>query len=189
MPHIYKYPRRKAFLKVKRMITIKSKKKALIAIVAVTLVVAVASTVVFAASAQAEEPLCYSKRVEVYARGIARQQIENETVKMPAELNFTLYLGERHGPFTPILGAQGTADINGTVYEITCGGGKIFHRKDQVFLWLTGVDGENQTFVIRLYAEYFWMGGRLYVARSVGVFKTDTRMWLGLRAKAYVFPE
>jgi len=188
MPHLYKYPHIKAFLKVKKMITIKSKKK-LLAAVATILAVALVSTAVFAVPANAEEPLCYSKRVEVHARGIAKQKIENETIKMPVEMNLTLYLGERHGPFTPITGAQGAIDVNGTVYDISCGGGRIFHRKEQAFIWLTGVDSENQTITIRLYAEYFWMGGNLYVARSIGAFKADVNMRLLLRAKARVFPE
>jgi len=170
------------------MITIKSKKKAILAITAVMLAIAVASTVIYVFPAQAEESLC-GKRVEIFARGITKQRIGNETIKMPANMNLTLYLGERHGPFTPITGSQGVIDVDGNVYEITCGGGRIFHRKEQAFVWLTGVDDENQTFTIRLYAEYFWMGGNLYVARSIGVFKTDVDMRLLLRMKAHVFPE
>jgi len=169
------------------MKTLKGKKRFVIIITAIILAVATVSTLIYALPVEGEE-ITSGKRVEIYARGIAKQKIENETVKMPVALKLTLYLGERHGPFTPITGAQGKLDVNGTVYAITCGSGGGFHRKEQAFIRLSGTDYDNQTFTVRLYAEYFWMGGNWYVARSIGILKTDVQTRLLLRAKAQVFP-
>jgi len=155
------------------MIKLSSKRKALLTAVLVIVALAVLSTTVFAfpvAAAVTEENT--ERQVLVKARGVALNKVNNQTERLPVNMTLVLYLGEGRRHVIPIKAAEGTLNINGTLYNITSGRGIILTEGHVALLTCSG-EGDNGEITVKLLAEYFWMGGHLYAVRSRGICITD----------------
>jgi hypothetical protein len=163
------------------------KRIGIVALVAVFLVaiIAVPSAALASTPAFDEEK---TVQVTAYAKGIAIQEIDNETVRMPANLTLTAELIEHGNKLILFKIVGGKAYINGTVYTISEDKSIVFKPRQAVLLRCQGTSSEGTKVVISLYAKYFWMGGHLYVARVRGTLKIgdDTRVLLLMRGYARI---
>lgn len=171
------------------MFTLSKKKKAMIAAtaaIALVLMVAMLYTAYAEPSSTSEENLS-RKVVVLKARGIALEKIDNQTVKMPA--NLTLYC-EPVKEYKGVIGfriVNGTVEVNATTYTITEGKGLVIQHRHAIALQAKGTGSDGQTVTLKLAGRYFWMWGHLYVARLRGVLRVgDTKLLLLLRAAAKV---
>lgn len=163
------------------------KKVSIVALAAVFMaVIIVIPNVTFATpSTLAEEN---TVQVTAYAKGIAIQKVNNETVRMPANLTLTAEPVERREKLILFKIVSGKVDINGTVYTISEGEGVLIKARHTVVLRCQGTSPDGTEVLLKLRAEYFWMGGHLYVARVKGILKIgeDTRMLLLMRGFARI---
>ncbi len=99
------------------------------------------------------------------AKGVAKEDVNGETVTVPA--NFTLTLARAGGNKTvPRFNVEGgTVTVNGVVYTITSGNGGVLRGRRLFLLKAGGMSPDGQAVTLKLAGRYFWMGGRLYVAR------------------------
>lgn len=158
------------------------KKAGIVALAAVFMaVIIVGPNMAFATSSTLAEE--NTVQVIAYAKGIAIQKIDNETVKMPANLTLVAEPIERGEKLILFKIVGGKVDVNGAVYTISEGEGMVIKARRTVMLRCQGTGPEGAEVLLRLRAEYFWMGGHLYVARVTGVLKIgeDTRILLLMR--------
>jgi hypothetical protein len=122
------------------------------------------------------------------ARGIAIQHVDNETIRMPANLTLAATPVMRRDKVIAFKIVGGEVNINGTVYTISEGKGVVIKPQHVVLLRCKGTTPDGEELLLRLHAKYFWMGGHLYVARIKGVLRIgeDTRMLLLLRGAAKI---
>jgi hypothetical protein len=171
------------------MLTLSKKKKATIVVtIAIALALMVAlPTIGFATSSSASEEILSQKIVVLKAKGIAVEKIDNQTVKMPA--NMTLFL-EPVRKYRGVIGfkvVNGTVEVNNTTYVIAEGKGLLIYRRHAIVLQATGTAPDGQTVTLKIAGRYFWMWRHLYVARLRGVLRVDdTTLWLWLRAASRV---
>jgi hypothetical protein len=170
------------------MMEIKSRKK-VIAAFAVIAISAVLTASMLVYPAFAEETEVQNKHIAVKAKGFAFKRIDNETIKQyPVELTLTLELGERNGTRIPVLGVNGTVDVNGTVYTIESGKGVILTGRHVALIQCEGVDANGNEVTLGIRAVYFWWGGKLYAFRAKALLSTaDGRMLLLMRGVAKVY--
>ena len=140
-------------------------------------------TIGFGLSSSASEEILTQKIVILKARGLVVEKIDNQTLRMPA--NMTLFLE----PVMKYRGAigfkvvNGTVIVNGTTYVIAEGKGLVIGRRHGIILQANGTGPDEQTVSLRIAGRYFWMWGHLYMARLRGVLRVDDAMlWLWLRA-------
>jgi hypothetical protein len=163
------------------------KKTGIVALVAVFMaVIIVVPNVAFATSSTSAEE--NTVQVTAYAKGIAIQKIDNETVKTPANLTLVAEPVERGEKLITFKIVGGKVDVNGTVYVISGGKGIVVKPLHMVLLRCNGTSPDGTEVLLSLRAKYFWMGGHLYVARIKGILKVgeDTRMLLLLRGYARI---
>lgn len=168
-----------------------NKKVGIVALVAVfvtamTVIIVVPNVAFATPSTLAEENA--QLQVTAYAKGIAIQKIDNETVKMPANLTLTAEPVERREKLILFKIVDGKVDVNGTVYTISEGKGVVVKPRQIIVLHCKGISSDGTEVALNLHARYFWMGGHLYVARVRGILKIgeDTRMLLLLRGYAKI---
>jgi len=163
------------------------KKTVIIAVAAVFMaVIIVVPNMVFATSSILAEETAV--QVTAYAQGIAIQEMDNETVKMPANVTLTAEPIERGEKLILFKIVGGRVDINGTLYTISQGKGVVIKPRHIVVLHCQGTSPDGAQVLLRLRVRYFWMGGHLYVARVKGILKIgeDTKMLLLLRGHARI---
>lgn len=169
------------------MLTLSKKKKVTIAVTAtIALILIVAMPYIgYAAPSPTSEEILSQKIVILKARGIAIEKIDNQTVKMPANLTLFCEPIKKYKGFTGFKIVNGTMEVDGTTYVITEGKGLVIHQKNAVILQSKGTGPDGQTVTLKLAGRYLWMWGHLYVARLWGVFRFDNRvLLLRLRAAA-----
>ena len=163
------------------------KKVSIVALAAVFMaVIIVIPNVTFATpSTLAEEN---TLQVTAYAKGIAIQKVNNETVRMPANLTLTAEPVERREKLILFKIVSGKVDINGTLCTISGGKGIVIKPRHIVLLRCNGTSPDGTEVILNLHAIYFWMGGHLYVTRIKGILKVgeDTRMLLLMRGFARI---
>jgi len=145
------------------MVTLTKKRKLIIATVSIVAVFVVAIPYAAYALPVSDSNIAASRTL--VAKGVAREVVNGENVAVPA--NFTLTL-ERAGdnnsvPKFNVIG--GTVIVNGATYTIASGNGGVLRGRHLILLQAQGTGPDGQAVTLKLAGRYFWMGGRLYVAR------------------------
>lgn len=145
------------------MVTLTKKRKLIIATVSIVAVFVVAIPYAAYALPVSDSNIAASRTL--VAKGVVREVVNGENVTVPA--NFTLTL-ERVGgnstvPKFNVVG--GTVVVNGATYTIASGNGGVLRGRHLILLQAQGTGPDGQAVTFKLAGRYFWMGGRLYVAR------------------------
>jgi len=145
------------------MVTLTKRRTIIIATLTVVAVLAIA--IPLAAYALPISDSSIASNRTLVAKGVARGVVNGENVTLPA--NFTLALERAGGnntvPKFNVVG--GTVVINGVAYTITSGNGGVLRGRRLILLQAQGTGPDGQAVTLKLAGRYFWMGGRLYVAR------------------------
>ncbi len=158
-------------------------KKRIIIVAAVAIVAVLALAIPLTAYALPANDVEIASSRTLVAKGIARETVNGEELKVPA--NFTLTLQKAGGnntvPRFNVVG--GNVVINGTSYSIGSGNGGVLRGRHLILLKAQGTGPEGQVITLKLAGRYFWMGGRLYLARiSARLLTPNGNFTLLLRA-------
>lgn len=135
----------------------------------------------------AEENSMLEETKVIHAKGIAFTEIDNETIEIPVNLTLYCEATERYRRLTFFKVVDGTVELESETFTIYDGTGLVIHNRHITLLNATGTDPQGQHVTLKLAFRYFWMWGRLYIARSRGVLKVnDTKYLLILRAATKV---
>ena len=145
------------------MVALTKKRIIIVAAAAVVALLAIAIPLTAYALSVNDDDIASSRTL--VAKGIAREIVNGETVTFPA--NFTLTLQRAGGnntvPRFNVVG--GNIVINGITYSIASGNGGVLRGRHLILLKAQGTGPDGQVISLKLAGRYFWMGGRLYVAR------------------------
>jgi hypothetical protein len=157
------------------MVTLSRKNKVLIAatvVVALTFILALP----YVYALTPNDPTLGMKTLK--AQGIAAEKVDNQTVKSEANFTLSLQPTETNSTLKKFSVFGGTVEVKGAVYTITGGNGAVLTRRRVILLQAQGTGPDGQAVTLKLAGRYFWMGGRLYVARIVGKLQTDNGNFL-----------
>jgi len=167
------------------MFTINKKQKMLItATTALTLVLIISLPYVYASSPSATTEETQSNRTRMLrAKGLAVEKTNGQVVISSAGFTLALEATDVNETIIKFNVISGTVKINETEYMITGGNGAVIRDKHGFLLQAEGTSPEGQSVTLKLAGRYFWMWGRVYVARIAGSLQTDSaKISLVLRA-------
>lgn len=145
------------------MVAMSKKRITIIAVVAVAVALAIAIPLAAYALPVSDSNIASTRTL--IAKGVAREIVNGENVTFPA--NSTLALERTGGnasiPRFNVVG--GTVVVNGATYTISSGNGGVLRGRHLILLKAQGMGPDGQAVTLKLAGRYFWMGGRLYVAR------------------------
>jgi len=168
-------------LEVKNEVLTSNKKKMLIvATVAITLVLIAYLPYTYASISSTTASATQSSQTRTLrAKGIA----VNQGAVTPAGFALSLQATQINATTIEFNVVSGTVDINGTQYTIAGGSGAVVREKHGFVLEAQGTSPDGQSVTLKLAGRYFWMWGRLYVARIAGSLQTgNAKIYLVLRA-------
>lgn len=165
----------------------KRKSVAIAALVTMALVLAVALPSVAYAADDLTQTQATTTRV-LLAKGFAFERIDGEVEKTPTNLTLVLEPGKISNGIITFSIVGGEVNIDGKVYTVTEGKGFVAYRKRIIAMQFNGTAPEGETFTVKLGGRYFWMWGRVHVARLAGSLQTDGSK-LGLLLRAVIRPE
>ena len=117
------------------------------------------------------------------AKGLAKDRSSPEGKFVPAGFLLDLLATEIKPKVINFDIVGGIAKVDGLEYTIVEGKGAVIRYRRGFILEASGVDTAGEEVTLKLAGRYFWMWGRVYVARLVGVLKTvDTTYTLILKA-------
>ena len=122
------------------------------------------------------------------ARGLAFEQVETDHAKMPANLTLVLDPGTINRAVITFKVVSGEVYVDGKVYTITEGKGFVAYRRRLIAMQFNGTGPEGERVTVKLGGRYFWMWGRVHVARLAGTFEAGN-LKLGLLLRAALRPE
>ena len=156
------------------MFTLTKKQKLLItSTMAVALVLIAAFPCVYASSETGTTADAASRTRMLNARGIALGKSDGRATIAPAGFALSLEATEVNDTIIKFNVVGGTVKINGTEYTITEGNGAVIRDKHGFILQATGTSADGQQVTLKLAGRYFWMWGRLHVARLLGSLQTE----------------
>lgn len=160
-------------------------KKGLIVLVVGLLMVS-ALSVPFAFSAveegDVENANCDAVRV-LGAKGVAKDRLSPEEEFVSAGFLLDLVATEIKPRVIDFDVAGGVVKVDGLEYIIVEGYGGVIRYRRGFLLEATGVDSEGEEVILKVAGRYFWLWGRVYVARLFGVLETgDATYTLFLRS-------
>lgn len=162
------------------MFTLKKKQKMLITTTAALALVFVASLPYVNASvpsAAATETQASRTRMLI-AKGVAVERNSSQIVFTQAGFALELEAMEVNETIIKFNVVSGTLRINKTDYVtdyvMTEGNGAVIRDKHSFLLQAQGTSPDGQPVILKLAGRYFWMWGRLYVARVIGVLQTES---------------
>ena len=158
--------------------------KLLIGFVAALLIVS-AMSVPFALAAVEDDQVqganCEGVRV-LGAKGVAKDRSSPEEF-VPAGFLLDLVAAEVKPRIIDFDVIGGTVKVDGVEYTIFEGQGGVVRYRRGFLLEASGVDSHGEEVALKIAGRYFWMWGRIYVARLVGVLETvDATYTVFLRA-------
>jgi len=157
------------------MFTIKKKQKLLITATTALALVFVASlphAYASVPSATTTEP--QSSRIRMLiAKGFAVDRTSSQVVITHAGFALALEATEVNKTIMKFNVVGGTVRINETDYVMTEGNGAVIRDKRGFLLQAQGTSPDGQSVTLKLAGRYFWMWGRLYVARVLGSLQTE----------------
>lgn len=156
------------------MFTLKKKQKLLItATTALALVFIVSLPYAYASSPSAATAESNRTRMLI-AKGIAVEKADSQVVITRAGFALALEATEVNETIIKFNVISGIVRINETEYTITGGNGAVIRDKHGFLLQAQGTSPDGQSVTLKLAGRYFWMWGRLYVARLVGSLQTES---------------
>jgi hypothetical protein len=156
------------------MFTLKKKQKLLItATTALALVFIVSLPYAYASSPSATTSESSRTRMLI-AKGIAVEKADSQVVITRAGFALALEATEVNETIIKFNVISGIVKINETEYTITGGNGAVIRDKHGFLLQAQGTSPDGQSVTLKLAGRYFWMWGRLYVARLVGSLQTES---------------
>jgi hypothetical protein len=157
------------------MFTLNKKQKMLItATTALTLVFILSLTYAHASSPSTTTAETQSSRTRMLrAKGIAVEKANSQVVITPAGFALALEAAEVNETIIKFNIVGGIVRINGADYAITGGNGAVIRDKHGFLLQAEGTNPEGQSVTLKLAGRYFWMWGRLHVARLLGSLQTE----------------
>ena len=158
------------------MFTLKKKQKLLItATMALALVFIVSLPYAYASTEDAATAETQSSRTRMLnAKGIAIEKANSQVVITPAGFALALEATEVNETIIKFNVVGGIVRINETEYVITEGKGAVIRDKHGFLLKAQGTSPDGQSVTLKLAGRYFWMWGRLYVARLVGSLQNES---------------
>jgi hypothetical protein len=145
------------------MVTLTKKSKLIIATIAVVAVLMAAIPYAAYALPVSERNIASSRTL--VAKGVAREAVDGENVTVPANFTLTLERAAGDGTLPRFNVVGGTVVVNGETYTIGSGNGGVLRGRHLILLQAQGTGPDGQAVTLKLAGRYFWMGGRLYVAR------------------------
>jgi hypothetical protein len=156
------------------MFTLKKKQKLLItATMALALVFIVSLPYAYASSPSATTTESSRTRMLI-AKGIALKKADSQLVITRAGFALALEATEVNEAVIKFNVISGRVKINETEYTIIGGKGAVIRDKHGFLLRAQGTSPDGQSVTLKLAGRYFWMWGRLYVARLVGSLQTES---------------
>lgn len=156
------------------MFTLKKKQKLLItATTALALVFIVSLPYAYASSPSAATAESSRTRMLI-AKGIAVEKADSQVVITRAGFALALEATEVNETIIKFNVISGIVKINETEYTIIGGNGAVIRDKRGFLLQAQGTSPDGQYVTLKLAGRYFWMWGRLYVARLVGSLQTES---------------
>lgn len=158
------------------MFTLKKKQKLLITATTALALVFVASLPNAYASvpdAVAAETQASRTRMLI-AKGVGVDRTSSQVVLTHAGFALTLEATEVNETIIKFNVVGGTVRINETDYTITEGNGAVIRDKHGFLLQAQGTSPDGQSVTLKLAGRYFWMWGRLYIARIAGSLQIES---------------
>jgi hypothetical protein len=155
------------------MFTLKKKKLLITATTALALVFIVSLPYAYASSPSATTAESNRTRMLI-AKGIAAEKTDSQVVITRAGFALALEATEVNETIIKFNVISGIVKINGIEYTITEGNGAVIRDKHGFLLQAQGTSPEGQSVTLKLAGRYFWMWGRLHVARLVGSLQTES---------------
>lgn len=156
------------------MFTLKKKKNLLIIVTtAVALVFIISLPYAYASSPSAT--ITESSRTRMLiARGIGAEKADSQVVITRAGVALALEATEANETIIKFNVINGRVKINEIEYTIIGGKGAVIRDKHGFLLQAQGTSPDGQSATLKLAGRYFWMWGRLYLARLVGSLQTES---------------
>jgi hypothetical protein len=158
------------------MFTLTKKQKLVItSTMALALVLIVAFPCVYASTEAAATTETQSNRTRMLnAKGVAVEKADGQLVTAPAGFSLALEATEVNETIIKFNVVSGSVKINGTEYQITEGHGAVLRDRHVFLLEAQGTSPDGQLATLKLAGRYFWMWGRLYVARVLGSLQAES---------------
>ena len=157
------------------MFTLKKRQKMLItATTALAFVFVMALPYAYASSPTTATEETQSSQTRILrAKGIAVERASGQVVITPAGFALALEATDVNETIIKFNVVGGAVRINGTEYVIMEGNGAVIRDKHGFLLQAQGTSPDGQPVTLKLAGRYFWMRGRLYVARLLGSLQTE----------------
>lgn len=158
------------------MFTLNKKQKMLItSTMALAIVCIIAFPYAYASSTSTVTGDTQSSRIRLLrAKGIALERSAGQVVINSAGFTLSLEAVEINETVIRFNVVGGTVEVNGTEYAIAEGNGAVIRDKHGFLLEAQGTNLEGQTATLKLAGRYFWMWGRLHIARLLGSLQTES---------------
>jgi len=155
--------------------TLKKKQKLLItATVAFAIVLMLAFPYTYASPETSITAETQSSQTRILrAKGIAVEKANSQLVIAPAGFALSLEATEVNATIIKFKVVGGAVKVNGTEYVITGGNGVVIRDKHGFLLQAQGNSLDGQSATLKLAGRYFWMRGRLHVARLLCSLQTE----------------
>jgi hypothetical protein len=153
------------------MFTLKKKQKMFIT---ATMALALVFVVSFPCAYAATEETQSSRTRILRARGIAVEITGSQAVITNASFALSLEATEINATTIKFDVISGTVEVNDKEYAITGGHGAVILDKHGFLLEAEGIGPDGQAVTLKLAGRYFWMWGRIYVARIAGSLQVDS---------------
>ena len=165
------------------MFTLKKKQKLLITVTTTLTLVFIVSLPYAYASSPSPTTTESSRTRMLMAKGIALEKADSQVVITRAGFALALEATEANETIIKFNVISGRVKINETEYTIIEGKGTAIRDKHGFLLRAQGTSPDGQSVILNLAGRYFWMWGRLYLARLVGSLQTEsTKIPLLLRS-------
>ena len=117
------------------------------------------------------------------AKGVAKDKSLEEAEFVSAGFRLDLMATEVKPRIINFDVVGGTLKIDQGEFTILEGEGAVICYRRGFFLQAKGIDANGEEVTLKLVGRYFWMWGRVYVARLAGLLETNTATYtLFLRA-------
>lgn len=168
-----------------KMFTIKKKQKLLFTATATLTLVFMLSLPLASASVPATEiEEAQSSRTRMLlAKGVAVDKASTQIVITKAGFALSLEATEINATVMKFNIVGGIIRINGTDYTMAEGNGAVIREKRGFLLQARGTSPDGKSVTLKLAGRYFWMWGRMHVARIFGSLQTENaKIYLLLRS-------
>ena len=152
----------------------KKQKLVITSTMALALVLIAVFPCVYASTEAATTTETQSNRTRMLnAKGVA-VKADGQLVTAPAGFALSLEATEVNETIIKFNVISGSVKINETEYAITEGHGAVLRDKHVFLLEAQGTSPDGQSATLKLAGRYFWMWGRLYVARVLGSLQAES---------------